>query len=244
MTKGPASVDPAEVRRLAASLGPVPVVMSDTAWVDYRVSGYPFLVLVDPAARRVVGETVAFGMDDVLALLGAGGIGRSSEAPSPETDSSRRSAAELVARSAGALRWGTAADLMLVLGSTQRARSNHDRSGSPPPSEHVGVELARTCRTRARTGATRRVWQESCRPRAPLLSPPASATRRRRGVRVTTAAAVALGLAVAGGVAGAASSSGSPGTSSLERDGVDRPVRWHGDLRIAPGRGRHGQVGR
>ncbi len=41
-----------------------------------------------------------------------------------------------------------------------------------------------------------------------------SATRRRRGVRVTTAAAVALGLAIAGGVAGAASSSGSSGTPS------------------------------
>ncbi len=43
--------------------------MSDTAWAEYRVSGYPFFVLVDPAARKVVGETVAFGMDDVLALL-------------------------------------------------------------------------------------------------------------------------------------------------------------------------------
>jgi hypothetical protein len=41
-----------------------------------------------------------------------------------------------------------------------------------------------------------------------------AATRRRRGVRVTTAAAVALGLAVAGGVAGAASASGSSDTPS------------------------------
>ena len=41
-----------------------------------------------------------------------------------------------------------------------------------------------------------------------------SATRRRRGVRVTTAAAVALGLAIGGGVAGAASASGSSGTPS------------------------------
>jgi hypothetical protein len=40
------------------------------------------------------------------------------------------------------------------------------------------------------------------------------ANRRRRGVRVTTAAAVALGLAIAGGVAGAATSSGSSGTPS------------------------------
>ncbi len=57
--------------------------MSDTPWADYRVTGYPFFVLVDPAARRVIGETVAFGMEDVLALLGAtggsGGSGGSKE---------------------------------------------------------------------------------------------------------------------------------------------------------------------
>jgi hypothetical protein len=72
VTKGPSGADPAEVRRLAAELGPVAVVMSDTAWAEYRVSGYPFFVLVDPVAKRVVGETVAFGMEDVLALLAPG----------------------------------------------------------------------------------------------------------------------------------------------------------------------------
>jgi hypothetical protein len=72
VTKAPPSVDTGEVGRLAARLGPVPVVMSDEAWAQYRVSGYPFFVLVDAAARRVVGETVAFGMDDVVALLAAG----------------------------------------------------------------------------------------------------------------------------------------------------------------------------
>jgi hypothetical protein len=72
VTKSGPSVDAAEVERLAAGLGSVPVVMSDTAWAHYRVGGYPFFVLVDPAARKVVGETVAFGMDDVLALLTRG----------------------------------------------------------------------------------------------------------------------------------------------------------------------------
>jgi hypothetical protein len=72
LTKGPASVDAAEVRRLAGSLGAVPVVMSDAPWAEYRVTGYPFFVLVDPAARRIVREAVAFGMEDVLALLDGG----------------------------------------------------------------------------------------------------------------------------------------------------------------------------
>ena len=72
LTKEPPGVDAAEVVRLAAGLGTVPVVMSDSAWTEYRVSGYPFFVLVDPGARKVVGETVAFGMDDVLALVTGG----------------------------------------------------------------------------------------------------------------------------------------------------------------------------
>jgi hypothetical protein len=72
VTKAPPNVDPAEVRELAAALGPVPVVMGDAPWDDYRVTGYPFFVLVDPAARRVVGESVAFGVEDVVALLARG----------------------------------------------------------------------------------------------------------------------------------------------------------------------------
>ncbi len=86
VTKAQPSVDATEVARLAGALGPVPVVMSDPAWVDYRVSGYPFFVLVDPGARKVVGESVAFGVEDVLALVGAHGIveegRRGSEGPS------------------------------------------------------------------------------------------------------------------------------------------------------------------
>jgi hypothetical protein len=74
VTKGPEHADPAEVRRLAAPLRGVPVVMSDASWEAYRVTGYPFFVLVDPGARRVVRETVAFGMEDVEALVGTGGV--------------------------------------------------------------------------------------------------------------------------------------------------------------------------
>jgi hypothetical protein len=69
VTRGPDSVDVDEVRDRAARLGSVPVVMSDAAWHDYRVTGYPFFVLVDPGSRTVLGETVGFGWSDVLALL-------------------------------------------------------------------------------------------------------------------------------------------------------------------------------
>ncbi len=76
VTKASPAVDPVEVAGLAGELGPVPVVMDDVAWADYRVGGYPFFVLVDSATRKVLRESVAFGMDDVLALLGAGAAGR------------------------------------------------------------------------------------------------------------------------------------------------------------------------
>lgn len=66
VTRGPDSVDVAAV---AARAGAVPVVMGDAAWTDYRVTGYPFLVLVDPLSRRVLAETVGFGWSDVEALL-------------------------------------------------------------------------------------------------------------------------------------------------------------------------------
>jgi len=66
VTKGRDSVDVAAV---AARAGAVPVVMGDAAWVDYRVTGYPFLVLVDPPSRRILAERVGFGWPDVEALL-------------------------------------------------------------------------------------------------------------------------------------------------------------------------------
>ena len=73
VTKGPASVTPHEIRRAAAGIGRIPVIMSEEAWTDYRVLGYPFFVLVDPATRTVIGETVGFGWDDVVSMIRAAG---------------------------------------------------------------------------------------------------------------------------------------------------------------------------
>lgn len=67
ITKGPGDLAAADVRRLAAGIR-VPVVMGDQVWVDYRVLGYPFFVLVDRESRLVVGETVGIGWDDVLSM--------------------------------------------------------------------------------------------------------------------------------------------------------------------------------
>jgi hypothetical protein len=67
VTKGPGTVSPEEVVGLA-TLGGTPVVMSDEAWDDYRVMGYPFLVLVDTSTRTVLAESVGFGWDDALEL--------------------------------------------------------------------------------------------------------------------------------------------------------------------------------
>ncbi len=74
VTKGPDSVDRAEVVRAAATAGTatgVPVVMSDAAWADYRVTGYPFFVLVDATHGAIVGETVGFGWSDVRSMIEA-----------------------------------------------------------------------------------------------------------------------------------------------------------------------------
>ena len=76
VTKGPGAVERAEVVRVAGTAGSpggVPVVMSDAAWTDYRVTGYPFFVLVDAAEGVIVGETVGFGWSDVHAMIGASG---------------------------------------------------------------------------------------------------------------------------------------------------------------------------
>jgi hypothetical protein len=71
VTKGPGSVEPVEVARLAAGLNHVPVVMSDDAWTDYLVSAYPFFVLVEPGSRSVLGESVGFGWSDVRSMISA-----------------------------------------------------------------------------------------------------------------------------------------------------------------------------
>ena len=65
VTKSPTEVAPHEVAARAAG----PVVMSSSAWIDYRVTGYPFLVLVDPVSRRIVAESVGFAWSDVDAML-------------------------------------------------------------------------------------------------------------------------------------------------------------------------------
>jgi hypothetical protein len=69
ITKGPEILSSDDVRALAAGIR-VPVVMGDQAWLDYRVLGYPFFVLVERASRLVVGETVGLGWDDVLSMTG------------------------------------------------------------------------------------------------------------------------------------------------------------------------------
>jgi hypothetical protein len=74
VTRGPGAVDRAEVARAAGGLEGVPVVMSDAAWADYRVTGYPFFVLVDAGSGTIVGETVGFGWPDVRAMIEAAGV--------------------------------------------------------------------------------------------------------------------------------------------------------------------------
>jgi len=69
ITKGPGSVSPRDVAALASGIDRVPVIMSDKAWTDFGVLGYPFFVVVEVATRSVIGETVGFSWDDVLSIL-------------------------------------------------------------------------------------------------------------------------------------------------------------------------------
>ena len=69
VTRGPESIDPSAVQEAAAGVLEVPVIMSDQAWIDYQVLGYPFFVLIDPESRTVLGETVGFGWADVIAMI-------------------------------------------------------------------------------------------------------------------------------------------------------------------------------
>ena len=73
VTKGPDVLDPAAVATRSAGFGG-DVVMGASAWDAYRVTGYPFLVLVDPVARRVLAESVGFGWTDVATVV-ADGLG-------------------------------------------------------------------------------------------------------------------------------------------------------------------------
>ncbi len=69
VTKGPTSLATSSVILIADGINSLPVIMSDEAWNDYRVTGYPFFVLVDVDACGVVGETVGFGWSDVLSMI-------------------------------------------------------------------------------------------------------------------------------------------------------------------------------
>jgi hypothetical protein len=73
VTKGPGTIAPEDVQQAARGVNRVPVVMSDRAWTDYRVLGYPFFVLVDPVSDTVRGETVGFGWSDVISMIRAAG---------------------------------------------------------------------------------------------------------------------------------------------------------------------------
>ena len=67
VTKDPTEVSQHDVAARATG----PVVMSSAAWIDYRVTGYPFLVLIDPVSRRIVAESVGFAWSDVDSMLAA-----------------------------------------------------------------------------------------------------------------------------------------------------------------------------
>jgi hypothetical protein len=71
VTRGPGTVDAAEVAALASGISG-DVVMSDAAWTDYRVAGYPFLVLVDPHGRRILNEAVGFSWADIADTVQGG----------------------------------------------------------------------------------------------------------------------------------------------------------------------------
>ncbi len=71
VTRAPDIVDADEVAARAAGFDG-DVVMDDRVWADYRVTGYPFLVLVDPTSRRILAEAVGFGWADVAATVRTG----------------------------------------------------------------------------------------------------------------------------------------------------------------------------
>jgi hypothetical protein len=69
VTRGPSVVAFEEVTASAVGFRQVPVIMSDQAWTDYRVTSYPFFVVAEARSRTVIAETVGLGWDDVLSLL-------------------------------------------------------------------------------------------------------------------------------------------------------------------------------
>jgi hypothetical protein len=69
VTKGPDLMPPAAVAAAAVDVSGVPVVMSDNAWLDYQILGYPTFLLIDSPSGRVIGETLGIGWDDVRSML-------------------------------------------------------------------------------------------------------------------------------------------------------------------------------
>jgi hypothetical protein len=81
---------------IAAQLAPhLDVVMSSQAWADYRVPGSPYVVAVDGARGRVVGEGTGMSWDQVVKMLveSTGDIGFlqdvSARRGKPEPDTAR-----------------------------------------------------------------------------------------------------------------------------------------------------------
>jgi hypothetical protein len=67
VTKGPDREVPSEV--LALTTGRVPVVMSTEAWLDYKIPGSPFFVLVDGGTGHMVGQGVARHVGQLAELI-------------------------------------------------------------------------------------------------------------------------------------------------------------------------------
>jgi hypothetical protein len=83
VTKGPDREVPSEVRSLTT--GRVPVVMSTEAWLDYKIPGSPFFVLVDGSNGQMIGQGVASHVGQLAEL-----IRRAEHDRSPDRDRGRR----------------------------------------------------------------------------------------------------------------------------------------------------------
>jgi hypothetical protein len=68
VTKGAEAESPPAIRALAPPN--VTTVMSSAAWVDYKVPGAPYFVLVDGEAQAVVGEGTGGTWEQVTNLFG------------------------------------------------------------------------------------------------------------------------------------------------------------------------------
>ena len=67
VTKGPDREVPSEVGALTT--GRVPVVMSTEAWLDYKIPGSPFFVLVDGSTGQMIGQGVASHVGQLAELI-------------------------------------------------------------------------------------------------------------------------------------------------------------------------------